>query len=84
MLMTEEDALAKSQAEGEKILTVFQEKLGVEEAVAEILVNEGFSSLEEIAYVPMQELLEIDGFDEDRSTNCVNALKCVVNTSYCQ
>src|SRR3990167_5993737 len=48
-VMTEEDALAKSQAEGEKILTVFQEKLGVDEAVAEVLVNEGFSSLEEIA-----------------------------------
>ena len=64
-VMTEEEAQAKSQAEGEKVLTVFQEKLGVEEAVAEILVNEGFSSLEEIAYVPVQELLEIDGFDED-------------------
>lgn len=64
-VMTEEDAQAKSQAEGEKVLTVFQEKLGVDETVAEVLVNEGFSSLEEIAYVPVQELLEIDGFDED-------------------
>jgi N utilization substance protein A len=64
-VMTEEEAQAKSQAEGEKVLTVFQEKLGVDEAVAEVLVNEGFSSLEEIAYVPVQELLEIDGFDED-------------------
>jgi N utilization substance protein A len=64
-VMTEEEAQAKSQAEGEKILTVFQEKLGVEEAIAEVLVNEGFSSLEEIAYVPVQELLEIDGFDLD-------------------
>lgn len=64
-VMTEEEAQAKSQAEGEKILTIFQEKLGVEAAVAEVLVNEGFSTLEEIAYVPVQELLEIDGFDED-------------------
>lgn len=64
-VMTEEEAQAKSQAEGEKVLTVFQEKLGVDEAVAEVLVNEGFSSLEEIAYVPVQELLEIDGFDKD-------------------
>jgi N utilization substance protein A len=64
-VMTEEEAQAKSQAEGEKILVVFQEKLGIEEAVAEVLVNEGFSSLEEIAYVPVQELLEIDGFDEE-------------------
>ncbi len=64
-VMTEEEAQAKSKAEGEKILSVFQEKLGVDAAVAEVLVNEGFSTLEEVAYVPVQELLEIDGFDED-------------------
>ena len=64
-VMTEDEAQAKSLAEGEKILNVFQEKLGVDEAVAEVLVNEGFSSLEEIAYVPVEELLEIDGFEED-------------------
>lgn len=63
-VMTEEEANAKSAAEGEKVLTLFQEKLGVDEAVAETLANEGFSSLEEIAYVPVQELLEIDGFDQ--------------------
>lgn len=64
-VMTEEEMQAKSEEEGARILTVFQEKLGVEEQVAEILVNEGFSTLEEIAYVPVQELLEIDGFDEE-------------------
>lgn len=64
-VMTEEEAQAKSQAEGEKILMVFQEKLGVDAGVAEVLVNEGFSTLEEIAYVPVQELLEIDGFDKE-------------------
>jgi N utilization substance protein A len=64
-VMTEEEAQAKSQAEGEKVFLVFQEKLGVDEAVAEVLVNEGFSSLEEVAYVPVQELLEIDGLDEE-------------------
>lgn len=63
-VMTEEDANAKSAAEGEKILQLFQEKLSVDESVAEVLTNEGFSSLEEIAYVPVQELLEIDGFDQ--------------------
>lgn len=63
-VMTEEEAHAKSAAEGEKVLNLFKEKLGVDENVAEILVNEGFSSLEEIAYVPVQELLEIDGFDQ--------------------
>lgn len=70
-VMTIEDAEAKSAAEGEKILSLFAEKLGVEADIAEILVNEGFSSLEEIAYVPVQELLEIDGFDQD----LVNALR---------
>ena len=60
-VMTEEDAHAKSAAEGEKILVLFQDKLGVDQALAEALVNEGFSSLEEIAYVPVQELVEIVG-----------------------
>lgn len=63
-VMTEADAEAKSAAEGEKVVMLFQEKLGVDEDVAAVLVNEGFTSLEEIAYVPVQELLEIDGFDQ--------------------
>lgn len=70
-VMTEEEAHAKSAEEGEKVLKLFQEKLGVDEQVAEILGNEGFSSLEEIAYVPVQELLEIEGFDQ----TLVNALR---------
>jgi N utilization substance protein A len=63
-VMTEEDAQAKSSAEGQKVLMLFQDKLSVDENVAEVLVNEGFTSLEEIAYVPVQELLEIEGFDQ--------------------
>lgn len=63
-VMTEEDAQAKSMAEGEKTVLLFQEKLSVEATVAELLVNEGFTSLEEIAYVPVQELLDIDDFDQ--------------------
>jgi N utilization substance protein A len=70
-VMTEEEALAKSNAEGEKTLTLFQNKLGVDKETAEMLSNEGFSSLEEIAYVPAQELLEIEGFDQD----LVNSLR---------
>lgn len=70
-VMTEEEAQAKSAEEGEKVLNLFQEKLGVDEGVAEVLANEGFSSLEEIAYVPVQELLEIDGFDQ----SMVNVLR---------
>lgn len=63
-VMTEEEAHAKSAEEGEKVLKMFQEKLGFDETIARILVEEGFSSLEEIAYVPVQELLEIQGFDQ--------------------
>ena len=63
-VMTEEDAQTKSNAEGEKILRLFAEKLSVDENVAIALTNEGFTSLEEIAYVPVQELLEVDGFDQ--------------------
>jgi len=70
-VMTEEEAQAKSNAEGEKVFKLFQEKLGIDEDIAEVLANEGFSSLEEIAYVPVQELLEIDGFDQA----LVNALR---------
>lgn len=64
-VMTEEEAQAKSAQEGEKVLKLFQEKLAVDENVAYVLTSEGFSSLEEIAYVPVQELLEIDGFDQE-------------------
>jgi N utilization substance protein A len=63
-VMTEEQAQEKSNAEGEKVLRLFQDKLGIDEGVAEVLINEGFTSLEEIAYVPVHELLEIDGFDQ--------------------
>lgn len=70
-VMSEEEAQAKSAAEGEKVLLLFQEKLSVDPLVAEALVSEGFSSLEEIAYIPLQELLEIDGFDQEM----VNSLR---------
>lgn len=64
-VMTEEEAHAKSAEEGEKVLKLFQEKLAVEEQIAARLIDEGFTSLEEIAYVPVQELLEIEGFDQE-------------------
>ena len=60
-----EEASEKDSAETTRIQALFVEKLDVDEEVANVLVVEGFTSIEEIAYVPMQELLEIDGFDED-------------------
>jgi len=44
---------------------IFVDKLDVDEEVADILIAEGFTSLEEVAYVPLQEMLEIESFDED-------------------
>lgn len=64
-VMTEEAIVAKREAETGDILRTFIEELDVEEDLASMLVEEGFTSLEEIAYVPMEEMLEIDGFDED-------------------
>src|SRR5579883_2866370 len=64
-VMSESQAKEKTAAEEESVLTLFQEKLGIDEDMAAVLVGEGFTTLEEIAYVPLQELLEIDGFDEE-------------------
>ncbi|EZQ15607.1 transcription termination/antitermination protein NusA [Pseudomonas sp. G11-1] len=64
-VMTEDDIRAKQEAETGDVLRNFLEELDVDEELAQILVDEGFTSLEEIAYVPMEEMLEIDGFDED-------------------
>lgn len=64
-VMTEADIQAKQQAETGDILQNFIDELEVDEDLAQVLVEEGFTSLEEIAYVPMEEMLSIDGFDED-------------------
>ncbi len=55
----------KQTAESGKTLALFIEKLDVDEEVAQILVDEGFSTLEEVAYVPLNEMLEIEAFDQD-------------------
>ncbi|MBA1148556.1 transcription termination/antitermination protein NusA [Ectothiorhodospiraceae bacterium WFHF3C12] len=64
-VMTTEEAQAKSEAEANELLEVFMKSLDVDEEIAAILVQEGFSSLEEVAYVPTSELLAIEEFDED-------------------
>ncbi|MEI8163071.1 MAG: transcription termination factor NusA [Betaproteobacteria bacterium] len=63
-LMTIEESQTKSESEHSTIRALFIEKLDVDEEVANILIEEGFSSLEEIAYVPLAEMLEINAFDE--------------------
>ena len=64
-VMTEQEAETKSAEEGAKYLEVFTKHLDVDAEVAEILVAEGFSTIEEVAYVPESELLNIEEFDED-------------------
>ncbi len=63
-LMTVEESAQKSESEHSTIRALFIAKLDVDEEVANILIEEGFSTLEEIAYVPLAEMLEIDAFDE--------------------
>ena len=64
-IMTAEEAQQKSAEEAERIMKEFMEKLDVDAEVAQVLVGAGFTSLEEIAYVPLSELLEIEAFDEE-------------------
>lgn len=63
-VMTVDDLQAKHQAEAHAAIDTFTKYLDIDEDFATVLVEEGFSSLEELAYVPMKELLEIDGLDE--------------------
>jgi len=64
-IMTAEESAAKHEQESDSVRKLFVEKLDVDAEVADILIAEGFTSLEEVAYVPMQELLDIESFDED-------------------
>ena len=62
------DAAESAQKQAEETSAtrkLFMEKLDVDEEIADILISEGFESLEEVAYVPLQEMLEIESFDED-------------------
>jgi len=64
-VMTQDQVAAKSEAEQEAARQLFMAKLEVDQEIANILVQEGFSTVEEIAYVPSGELLAVEGFDED-------------------
>lgn len=63
-IMTLEESQKKTEEETSRVRAIFMEKLDVDEEVADILVQEGFSTLEEVAYVPLGEMLEIEAFDE--------------------
>ncbi len=62
------ESAQKQADETHSVRKLFMEKLDVDEEIADILISEGFTSLEEVAYVPLQEMLEIESFDEDTVT----------------
>ncbi|WP_454736253.1 transcription termination factor NusA [Cupriavidus necator] len=64
-IMTQEESAQKQAEESDVVRKLFMAKLDVDEEVADILIEEGFSTLEEVAYVPISEMMEIEAFDED-------------------
>src|SRR5690606_19276323 len=79
-LMSEEESAQRADVERGGLRTLFMERLDVDEEVADILIDEGFTSLEEIAYVPLSEMLEIEAFDEDTVNELRNRARNVLLT----
>jgi transcription termination/antitermination protein NusA len=79
-VMTESDAEAKSESEASRLVQMFMKSLDVDEDVATILAQEGFSTIEELAYVPVSELASIDAFDEDLVKELRNRARDVLLT----
>ncbi len=79
-VMSVSDMKKKHQEENSKVLNLFMDGLEVDEDFASVLVDEGFSTLEEIAYVPVSELLSIDGLDEDTVEELRKRAKAVLTT----
>jgi N utilization substance protein A len=80
-ILTEEQSDQKTKEEYTSASQLFIEKLDVDEDVADILVKEGFSSLEEIAYVPIEEMVEIEAFDEDTVNELRSRASAVILTA---
>jgi transcription termination/antitermination protein NusA len=74
-IMTADESALKQASETDSARQLFMAKLDVDEEIADILIAEGFNSLEEVAYVPLQEMLEIESFDEDTITELRNRAK---------
>ncbi|ANA34631.1 transcription termination factor NusA [Ralstonia mannitolilytica] len=79
-IMTPAESAQKQAEESSVVRKLFMDKLDVDEEVADILIEEGFSSLEEVAYVPLQEMLEIEAFDEDTVNELRNRARDVLLT----
>jgi NusA antitermination factor len=79
-VMSVDEFTEKNQAEAQKVLDLFTSKLDIDEDFASVLVDEGFSTLEEIAYVPVDELLDIEGMGEDIVEELRTRAKAVLTT----
>lgn len=79
-LMTQDESAKKSEAEHAVTRITFMEKLDIDEELADLLIEEGFSTLEEVAYVPLAEMLEIDGLDEEIVNELRNRARNVLLT----
>jgi N utilization substance protein A len=78
--MTQDESAKKSDAEHTVTRKIFVEKLDIDEELADLLIEEGFSTLEEVAYVPLAEMLEIDGLDEETVNELRNRARNVLLT----
>ncbi|HSX20521.1 MAG TPA: transcription termination factor NusA [Gammaproteobacteria bacterium] len=79
-VISAQEAQAKNEQEKTELLQAFTEQLGVDTEVAEVLIAEGFTTIEEVAYVPVNELLSIEGFDEEIVEALRNRAKDVLLT----
>ncbi len=79
-LMTQDESAKRAEAEYAVTRSVFIEKLDIDEELADLLIEEGFSTLEEVAYVPLAEMLEIEGLDEDIVNELRNRARNVLLT----
>ena len=79
-VMTVEEMERKNAEESDKLINLFTKHLDIDDDFATLLINEGFSTLEEVAYVPVAEFLEIDGLDEDTVEELRNRAKDALTT----
>ena len=79
-LMTQDESEKKAEAEHAVTRVTFMEKLDIDEELADLLIDEGFSTLEEVAYVPLAEMLEINGLDEELVNELRNRARNVLLT----
>ena len=79
-VMTIDDLNAKHEEENSKVLTLFTEYLDIDEDFALVLIDEGFSTLEEVAYVPASELLAIEGMEEEMVEELRNRARAILTT----